>query len=75
MFAIKFTETVPDPNTAKEHYKSFTRKKNTKSVKQLKITTLRSNTFENLNIVNIKSVIIEHPKTSHIKLSKDYKTS
>ena len=30
---------------------------------------INQKTFENPNIVNIKSVIIEHPKTSH-KLSK-----
>ena len=43
--------------------------KNTKSVKQLKIITQQPKTCENPNIVDIKSVITEHPKTSH-QLSK-----
>ena len=55
-------EEIPDPLNAKEHYQSLIRKKNTKSVE---ITE----TFENPNIVDIKSVITEHPETSH-KLSK-----
>ena len=44
-------------------------KKNTKSVKQLKITTYQPKTFENPNTVDVKSPIIEHSKTSN-KLSK-----
>ena len=62
LIANKLIQKIPDPQNVKEHYQSFIRKKNTKSVKQPK-------TFENLNIVDIKSVITEHPKTSH-KLSK-----
>ena len=34
IFATKLTEKIPDPCNAKEHYQSFIRKKNTKSVKQ-----------------------------------------
>ena len=30
----KLIEKIPDPRNANEHYQSFTRKKNTKSVKQ-----------------------------------------
>ena len=45
------------------------RKKNTKSVKQSKIITQQSKTFENPNIVDKKSVIIAHSKTL-LKLSK-----
>ena len=60
---------ILDPRNAKEHYQSFIRKKNTKSVKQSEIITYQPKTFENPNIVDIKSVITEHPKTSH-KLSK-----
>ena len=41
-----------------------------KSVKQSEISTYQWNTFENLNIADIKSVIREHSKTSH----KLYKT-
>ena len=42
---------------------SFIRKKNTKSVKQSEIITYQPKTFDT---VDIKSVITEHPKTSHI---------
>ena len=62
LLANKLMEEIPDPLNAKEHYQSRIRKKNTKSVE---ITE----TFENPNIVDIKSVITEHPETSH-KLSK-----
>ena len=39
LFATKLTEKISDPQNAKEHYPSFTRRKNTKSVKQSKIIT------------------------------------
>ena len=46
------------------------REKNTNLVKQVKIISQRLKAIENPNdIVYIKSVIIEYPKTSH-KLSK-----
>ena len=60
---------ITNPRYAKEHYRSFIWKKNWKSVKQSEITTYQPKTFENPNIVDKKSVITEHPKTSH-KLSK-----
>ena len=44
-------------------------KKNTKLVKRIKNNYLRTKTSENPNVVNIKLLIIEHPKNSH-KLSK-----
>ena len=69
MLANKLIEKIPDPRNAKEHYQSFIRKKNTKSVKQSEIITYQPKTFENPNIVDIKSVVTEYPKTSH-KLSK-----
>ena len=50
---------------AKERYQSFIRNKNAKSVKQSDIFTYQSKTFEKLNIFDIKSVMTEHPKTSH----------
>ena len=65
----QLTEKVPDPRNAKEHYQSFIRKKNIKLVKQSKIITHQRKTFENPNILDTKSVIVEHPKTSH-RLSK-----
>ena len=50
----------------------FIRKKNSKSVKQSEIITYEPKSFESPNIVDIKSVIAEHPKISH-KLSKTKK--
>ena len=69
LFGNKLIEKIPDPRDAKEHYQSFIREKNTKSIKQSKIITYQPKTFENPNIVERKSIITEHPKTSH-KLSK-----
>ena len=69
LLANKLIEKIPDPRNAKEHYKSFIRKKNRKLVKQSEIINYHPKTFENSNIVDIKSVIIEHPKSAH-KLSK-----
>ena len=69
LLANKLTEKVPYSCNAKEHFQSFIRNKNIKSVKQLKIITHRPKTFENQNMVDTKSIIMEHPKTLH-KLSK-----
>ena len=69
MLANKLIEKIPHPRKAKEHYQSFIRKKNTKSVKQSQIITYQPKTFDKANIVDIKSVITKHSKTSH-KLSK-----
>ena len=55
---------------AKEHYESFLRKKTRKSVTQSEITTYQMKIFEKPSTVDIRSVITEHPKTSH----KLYKT-
>ena len=63
LLANKLLEKIPDPRETKEHYQSFIRKKNTKTVKQSKIITYQPKNFENPNIVDIKSVITEHPKT------------
>ena len=60
MFANKLTKKTLDLRIAKEHYQSFVRNKNTKSVKQSKIITQQPKLFE--NIVDKKSAIIEHPK-------------
>ena len=65
MIAYKLAEKISDPCNAKEHYQSFIRKKNTKSAKQSEIIAYQPKTFENPNIVDIKSVIIEHPETWH----------
>ena len=69
LLANKLIEKIPDPRNAKEHYQSFIRKKNRKSAKQSEIVTCQPKTFENPSIVDTKSIITEHPKTSH-KLSK-----
>ena len=45
----------------------FLKKKNRKSVKQSEIITYQPKSFVNPNSVDIKSVITEHPKNSHIR--------
>ena len=64
LLANKLIEKIPDPCNAKEHYQSFIIKKNKKSVKRSEITTYQPKTFENPNIVQIKSIITEQPKAS-----------
>ena len=66
LLANKLIEKIPDPRNAKERYQSLIKKKNRKSVKQSEIITYQPKTFDT---VEIKSIIAEHPKTSH-KLSK-----
>ena len=56
-------EKILDPQNAQGHYLSFMIKKNTKSVKQSDIITYQVKAFKNPNIIDIKSVIIKHPKT------------
>ena len=72
ILANKLKVKKSDPRNAKEYYQSFIIKKNTKSVKQSEIITYQPKIFENPNIVDIKSVTTEYPKTSH-KLSKTEK--
>ena len=69
LLSNKFIKNIPDPHNFKEHYQSFIIQKNRKSVKHSEIITCKPKTFQNLNIVDIKSIITEHPQTSH-KLSK-----
>ena len=69
LFPNKLIEKVPDPSNSKQHYESFLRKKSRKSVKRSEIINYQPKTFQNLSIVDITSVITEHPKTAH-KLSK-----
>ena len=66
LFANKLIEKVLDPPNAKEHFGSFLRKKNKKSVKQSEIITYQPKNFDT---VDIKSVTTEHPKYS-LKLSR-----
>ena len=69
LIANKLIEKTIDSCNAKEHYQTFLRKKNTKLLKQSEIITYQPKAFENPNIVDLKSVITQHPKTSY-KLSK-----
>ena len=59
LLETKLTEKIPDPCNVKEHNDSFLRKKKSKIINQ------QWKTFENPNIVDIKLVILEHPKISH----------
>ena len=69
LLADKFIEKTSDPRQDKEQYQLFIRENPTKSVKQSEAITYQPKTFKNPNIVDIKSIITEYPKTSH-KLSK-----
>ena len=64
LLANKLIEKIPASRNTKKHYQKFIRKKNTKPVKPSEIITYQPKTFENPNIVDIKSIITEHPKTS-----------
>ena len=70
LLANKSIEKISDRRNAKEYYHSFVRKKKEKSVKQSEIIIDQPNTFENINIVDIKSVIIENIS----KIIQNYKT-
>ena len=63
--AINLAVKIPDATNAKLNYQSYVERKNTKLVGQSEITI--TNNYS--TTVDIKSVTIEHPKTSH-KLSK-----
>ena len=60
----KLIEKRLDSGNANKHYESFLRYKNRKSVKQLE-----TKSFWQANIAGTKSVVPEHPITSH-KLSR-----
>ena len=62
LLAKKLIEKLPDSHNAKENYHSLIRKRNRKPVKLSEIITCQPNIFGNPNIVDIKSVITEHPK-------------
>ena len=46
---------IPYPCNAKEHYQSFLKKKNRKSVQKSEIITYQPKTFKNSNIIGIKT--------------------
>ena len=58
LLANKLVKNIPDSGNAKEYYQSFIIKKKRKSVKQSEIISYQTKTFD---IVDIKSVITEHP--------------
>ena len=53
LLANKLIEKITDPRNAKEHYQSFVKKKNTKSIKQSEIITYQPKAFENANVVDM----------------------
>ena len=65
LLANKLIKNTPDPCNAKEHHKSCIIKENRNSVKQSEIITYQPRNFQNRNIVDIKSIITEYPKTSY----------
>lgn len=66
LIAAKLVEKVLDSSYAKEYYKLFLKNKNKKLVKQPKIITQQPKTTENSNIIDVKSVAIEHSKALKI---------
>ena len=73
MLANKLIAKIVDPSKAEEYYNSYLkRKKIQKMVKGSEIVTYQRNTTEKPNVVCIKLVTIEHPKTSR-KLFKPIK--
>ena len=57
LIANKLIKNIPDLRNAKGHYKLF--------IKQSEIITYQPRSFQNPNLVNIRLIITEHPKTSH----------
>ena len=60
---------IPYPRNAKQHYQSFIKRKNRKSVKQLKVITDQPKTFESQMLLilkqllqNIQKLRINYPK-------------
>ena len=72
MLATKLTEKISDTCNAKEKYQSILKKKNAKLMKRTKVITHQQKPRESPNIIDIKSVTIEHQKNSY-KLSKTIK--
>ena len=66
LLATKLIEKILDSSSAKEYYKLFLKNKNKKLVKQTKMITQKPNTTENSNIIDVKSVTVEHSKALKI---------
>ena len=58
---------MPDPTNPKEYYQSYLKRKDAKVLKRSKTITQQPKTLEIPNIVDIKSVLIEHPKTGNVE--------
>ena len=69
LLATKLIKKTPDAGNTKESHKSLLKNKNKKLVKRSKIIIQETKIIDNLIIIDIKSVTIEHPKTFH-ELSK-----
>ena len=65
----------PDAINAKAYYQSYLKRKSTKLVKRSKINTQQRKALENQDILDIETVIIKHPKTSHKAISQTGKVS
>ena len=48
---------IPYPRNAKQHYQSFIKRKNRKSVKQLKVITDQPKTFESQMLLILKQLL------------------
>ena len=57
MFANKLMVKIPYPRNAKQHYQSFIKRKNRKSVKQLKVITDQPKTFESQMLLILKQLL------------------
>ena len=68
LMASKLKGNIPDPCNAKEHYKSFMIKENRKSVKQAEIITYQPRTFQNPELVDIKSQLLQNIQKLHSSL-------
>ena len=62
MPATKLIEKIQDASNTKEYHQSCLKNKNKKAVKWSKLITQQPKTLESPNIIDIKSVTIEHPK-------------
>ena len=68
-YSPKLIKQIPDPSNTKQYCESYLKRTSTELLKRSKINTQQPKTLENQKTADIKSVFIEHPKTSR-KLSK-----
>ena len=67
IFCNQINKNMPDPTNPKEYYQSYLKRKDAKVLKRSKTITQQPKTLEIPNIVDIKSVLIEHPKTGNVE--------